>query len=124
MASVDQFEIEIWGGRPCGRAASDHRSGARRAHIVTALQSLVFAAARSAGGSVSLGWTEVHAGRAFNVIPDRADLRGTVRHVRGPLLRGCAAAGRGDGAGHRGGARAQANVDYRRLSAPSLIMKS
>lgn len=118
MASVDQFEIEIHGRG--GHAAAPHQTIDTvlvAAHIVTGLQSLV-SRRRSPLEEGVLSVTEIHAGRAFNVIPARADLRGTVRTFGGrfwddaPRLveetaRGIAAAF---------GARAE--VAYRRLSAP------
>ena len=79
MASVDQFEIEIHGRG--GHAAAPHQTIDAvlvAAHLITALQSLV-SRRRDPLEQAVVSVTEVHAGRAFNVIPQRADLRGTVR---------------------------------------------
>src|SRR3989449_7425330 len=75
MASVDQFEIEILGRG--GHAAAPHQTidpVLVAAHVITALQSLV-SRRRDPLAEAVVSVTEVHAGRAFNVIPDRADLR-------------------------------------------------
>ncbi len=83
MASVDQFEIEILGRG--GHAAAPHQTidpVLVAAHVITALQSLV-SRRRDPLAEAVVSVTEVHAGRAFNVIPDRAQLRGTVRTFGG-----------------------------------------
>ena len=118
MASVDQFEIEIHGRG--GHAAAPHQTIDAvlvAAHLITALQGLV-SRRRDPLEDAVVSVTEVHAGRAFNVIPARADLRGTVRTFGGTfftdaprlieeMARGVAAAF---------GARVE--VHYRRLSGP------
>jgi amidohydrolase len=118
MASVDQFEIEILGRG--GHAAAPHQTidpVLIAAHVITGLQTLV-SRRRDPMEEVVVSVTEVHAGRAFNVIPARADLRGTVRTFGGrfwdeaPRLvtetaRGIAAA-----------FGAEAIVHYHRLSSP------
>ena len=118
MASVDQFEIEILGRG--GHAAAPHQTidpVLIAAHVITALQSLV-SRRRDPLQEAVVSVTEVHAGRAFNVIPDRADLRGTVRTFGGtffedaPRLVAEMAQGIAEAFGGR------ANVNYRRLSAP------
>src|SRR5216110_2829763 len=87
------------------------------AHAVTALQTLV-SRRRNPFEEGVVSVTQMHAGHAFNVIPGRADLRGTVRTFGGkfydeaPQLveetaRGIARAFGGD-----------AEVRYRRLSKP------
>src|SRR6266513_3984839 len=86
MASVDQFEIEIIGRG--GHAAAPHQTidpVLVAAHVITALQSLVSRRRNPLTEGV-LSVTEVHAGRAFNVIPDRAGLRGTVRTFGGSFF--------------------------------------
>src|SRR6266550_7823291 len=83
MASVDLFEIEVLGRG--GHAAAPHQTidpVLVAAHVVTALQSLV-SRRRDPLAEAVVSVTEVHAGRAFNVIPARADLRGTVRTFGG-----------------------------------------
>jgi amidohydrolase len=83
MAAVDLFEITVVGRG--GHASAPHLTVDPvlvAAHIVTALQSVV---SRSRDpleeGVVSV--TEVGAGAAYNVIPVRAVLRGTVRSFGG-----------------------------------------
>lgn len=118
MASVDQFEIEILGRG--GHAAAPHQTidpVLIAAHVITGLQSLV-SRRRDPLDEAVVSVTEVHAGRAFNVIPARAELRGTVRTFGGTFwtdaprlvdetVQGIAAA-----------FGAQAKVHYRRLSGP------
>ncbi len=86
MASVDQFEITIHGRG--GHAAAPHQTVDAvlvAAHLITALQSLV-SRRRDPLEAAVVSVTEVHAGRAFNVIPARADLRGTVRAFGGAFF--------------------------------------
>jgi amidohydrolase len=118
MASVDQFEIEIHGRG--GHAAAPHQTidpVLIAAHVITGLQTLV-SRRRDPMEEVVLSVTEVHAGRAFNVIPARADLRGTVRTFGGrfwdeaPRLVTETAQGIARAFG------AEALVQYRRLSSP------
>src|SRR5712691_5538347 len=118
MASVDQFEITIVGRG--GHAAAPHQvidPVLIAAHVVTGLQSLV-SRRRNPFEEGVVSVTQMHAGHAFNVIPGRADMRGTVRTFGGkfyeeaPQLveetaRGIARAFGGD-----------AEVRYRRLSKP------
>jgi amidohydrolase len=79
MAAADQFIIDIEG---CGAHAAAPHLGVDPvlvgAHIVTALQSI---ASRNADPlkSVVVSATMFHAGTAFNIIPPRAQLTGTVR---------------------------------------------
>ncbi|MGH7569598.1 MAG: M20 metallopeptidase family protein [Gemmatimonadales bacterium] len=83
MASVDEFEITVQGKG--GHAAAPHQtvdSVLAAAHIVTALQSLV-ARRRNPLEEAVVSVTQVNAGHAFNVIPERAVLRGTVRTFGG-----------------------------------------
>ncbi|HEX4575422.1 MAG TPA: amidohydrolase [Gemmatimonadales bacterium] len=118
MASVDEFEITIEGRG--GHAAAPHQTIdpiVIAAHVVTGLQSLV-SRRRNPFEEGVVSVTQVNAGRAFNVIPGRAELRGTVRTFGGQLyedaprlledtVRGIAAA-----------FGATAAVRYRRLSLP------
>ncbi|HXF96109.1 MAG TPA: M20 family metallopeptidase [Gemmatimonadales bacterium] len=118
MAAVDHFAIEIQGRG--GHAAAPHQAVdpvVAAAHIVSALQTLVSRARNpTEEGVVSV--TRVHAGEAFNVIPDRAELAGTVRSFGGrfhddspDLVRRTA-----EQVAAAFGARAE--VRYRRLSPP------
>ena len=118
MASVDQFEIEIHGRG--GHAAAPHQTTDPvliAAHVITGLQSLVSRRRDPLEeGVVSI--TEVHAGRAFNVIPARADLRGTVRTFGGRFFEDAPRLVEETAQGIAGAFGARATVNYRRLSAP------
>src|SRR3989441_7870328 len=79
MASVDEFEIAIVGRG--GHAAAPHQTidpVLVAAHVVTGLQSLV-SRRRNPFEEAVVSVTQLNAGHAFNVIPGRAELRGTVR---------------------------------------------
>jgi amidohydrolase len=118
MASVDQFEIEILGRG--GHAAAPHQTidpVLVAAHVVTALQSLV-SRRRDPLEEAVVSVTEVHAGRAFNVTPARADLRGTVRTFGGRFFEDAPRLVEDTAQGIAGAFGAQAIVRYRRLSAP------
>jgi len=118
MASVDQFEIEILGRG--GHAAAPHQTidpVLIAAHVITGLQSLV-SRRRDPLDHVVVSVTEVHAGRAFNVIPARADLRGTVRTFGGRFWEDAPRLVEETAQGIAAAFGAQANVNYRRLSAP------
>jgi len=83
MASVDEFEITVQGKG--GHAAAPHQTVDPvlvAAHVVTALQSLV-ARRRNPLEEAVVSVTQVNAGHAFNVIPEQAVLRGTVRTFGG-----------------------------------------
>jgi amidohydrolase len=118
MASVDQFEIEILGRG--GHAAAPHQTidpVLVAAHVITALQSLV-SRRRDPLSEAVVSVTEVHAGRAFNVIPDRAELRGTVRTFGGAFWEDAPRLVEETSRGVAAALGAQARVQYRRLSAP------
>lgn len=118
MASVDQFEIAILGRG--GHAAAPHQTidpVLIAAHVITALQSLV-SRRRDPLSEAVVSVTEVHAGRAFNVIPDRADLRGTVRTFGGSFFEDAPRLVEETAQGVAGAFGARATVNYRRLSAP------
>lgn len=118
MASVDQFEIEILGRG--GHAAAPHQTidpVLIAAHVITALQSLV-SRRRDPLSEAVVSVTEVHAGRAFNVIPDRADLRGTVRTFGGAFFEDAPRLVEETAQGIAAAFGAHASVNYRRLSAP------
>ena len=118
MASVDQFEIEILGRG--GHAAAPHQTidpVLVAAHVITALQSLV-SRRRDPLAEAVVSVTEVHAGRAFNVIPDRAELRGTVRTFGGHFFEDAPRLVEETARGVASAFGAEAAVTYRRLSAP------
>jgi amidohydrolase len=118
MASVDEFEIVITGAG--GHAAMPHRAidpVVAAAHVITALQTLV-SRRRDPFEEGVVSVTQVNAGHAFNVIPERATLRGTVRTFGGrfwqeaPELLEHTATGMAQALG------ANAAVTYRRLTRP------
>jgi amidohydrolase len=118
MASVDEFEITILGRG--GHAAAPHQTVDPvlvAAHVVTALQSLV-ARRRNPFEEGVVSITQVNAGHAFNVIPGRADLRGTVRTFGGRFWDDAPALVEETAQGIAGAFGARAEVGYRRLSAP------
>ena len=118
MASVDQFDIAIHGRG--GHAAAPHQAidpVLIAAHVISALQSLV-SRRRDPLEEGVLSITEVHAGSAFNVIPDRADLRGTVRTFGGKFYVQAPALIEQTAQGIAAAFEASARVQYRRLSGP------
>ena len=118
MASVDQFDITILGRG--GHAAAPHQaidSVLIAAHVVTGLQSLV-SRRRSPLEEGVVSVTEIHAGRAFNVIPDRASLRGTVRTFGGRFFDEAPRLVEETAQGIAAAFGARADVEFRRLSGP------
>ena len=118
MASVDEFEITILGRG--GHAAAPHQTVdpvLTAAHVVTALQSLV-ARRRNPLEEGVVSVTQVNAGHAFNVIPGRADLRGTVRTFGGKFWDDAPSLVEETAQGIAGAFGARAEVRYRRLSGP------
>jgi len=118
MASVDEFEIAIHGRG--GHAALPHQTVdpvLAAAHVVTALQSLV-ARRRNPFEEGVVSVTQVHAGHAFNVIPGRADLRGTVRTFGGSFWEEAPRLVEETAQGIAGAFGARAEVRYRRLCGP------
>ena len=118
MASVDQFEITVTGKG--GHAAMPHLTVdpvLAAAHIVTALQSLV-SRRRDPFEPGVVSVTQLAAGHAFNVIPEQATVRGTVRTFGGKFFdeapRLVADTARAIAAAFG----ADAVVDFRRLSGP------
>ncbi len=118
MASVDEFEIAILGKG--GHAASPHQAVDPvliAAHTVTALQSLV-SRRRNPFEEGVVSVTQLNAGHAFNVIPDRADLRGTVRTFGGKFYEAAPSLVQDTAQGIAAAFGATAEVRYRRLSQP------
>jgi len=118
MASVDQFEITIHGRG--GHAAAPHQTIDAvlvAAHIISALQSLV-SRRRDPLEHAVVSVTEVHAGRAFNVIPARADLRGTVRTFGGTFFNDAPRLIEETAAGVAAAFGARVEIRYQRLSGP------
>jgi len=120
MASVDEFDVTILGRG--GHAAAPHQTVDPvlvAAHVITAIQGLV-SRRRDPFEEAVVSVTAVSAGHAFNVIPGRAELRGTVRTFGGKFydtvprlleetVLGVAAAG-----------GASAELRYRRLCKPTV----
>ena len=120
MASVDEFEITIHGKG--GHAAAPHQTVDPvlvAAHVVTALQSLV-SRRRNPFEEGVVSVTQVNAGHAFNVIPGRADLKGTVRTFGGRLWEDAPKLIEELTRGVAAGFGATAEVQYRRLSGPTV----
>src|SRR5437867_10955600 len=118
MASVDEFEITILGRG--GHAAAPHQTVDPvliAAHVVTGLQSLV-ARRRNPFEEGVVSVTQVSAGHAFNVIPGRADLRGTVRTFGGRFYEEAPQLVTDTAQGIARAFGAAAEVRYRRLSKP------
>ena len=118
MASVDQFEITILGKG--GHAAAPHQAidpVLIAAHVVTALQSLV-SRRRNPFEEGVVSVTQVSAGHAFNVIPGRADLRGTVRTFGGRFYEEAPQLVTDTAQGIARALGAAAEVRYRQLSKP------
>src|SRR3989475_827890 len=118
MASVDEFEITILGRG--GHAAAPHQTidpVLVAAHVVTGLQSLV-SRRRNPFEEGVVSVTQVSAGHAFNVIPGRADLRGTVRTFGGKFFEEAQRLVEEAAQGIAGAFGASAEVRYRRLSGP------
>jgi len=116
MASVDEFEITILGRG--GHAAAPHQTidpVLIAAHVVTGLQSLI-ARRRNPFEEGVVSVTQVSAGHAFNVIPGRADLRGTVRTFGGKFWEEAQRLVEETARGIAGAFGASAEVGYRRLS--------
>jgi amidohydrolase len=79
MAAADRFDVVIEGRG--GHAAYPHQTidtVLTTAHIITALQSIVARNVNPLEAAV-VSVTAVHAGEAFNVMPQTVSLRGTVR---------------------------------------------
>ena len=74
------------------------------AHVVTALQSLV-SRRRDPFEEGVVSVTQLAAGHAFNVIPEQATLRGTVRTFGGRFFEDAPSLVERHGARHRGGVR-------------------
>src|SRR5438067_8801350 len=118
MASVDEFEITILGRG--GHAAAPHQAVDPvliAAHVVTGLQSLV-SRRRNPFEEGVVSVTQLPAGHPFNVIPARADLRGTVRTFGGKFFDEAPSLVEETARGIARGFGGDAEVRYRRLSRP------
>ena len=118
MASVDQFEISIVGKG--GHAAMPHLTidpVLVAAHVVTALQSLV-SRRRDPFEEGVVSVTQLAAGNAFNVIPEQATLRGTVRTFGGRFFEDAPTLVEQTTHGIAAAFGALAQVEFRRLTGP------
>jgi amidohydrolase len=118
MASVDEFEIVITGAG--GHAAMPHRAidpVVAAAHVITALQTLV-SRRRDPFEEGVVSVTQVQAGHAFNVIPERATLRGTVRTFGGRFWQEAPELLERTATGVATALGATAAVTYRRFTGP------
>jgi hippurate hydrolase len=118
MAGGAFFDIDIEGrGSHGARPESGVDSVLVAAHVATALQSIVARNVRPVDTAV-LSVTQIHAGDAYNVIPQTARLSGTVRAFSSEVMaligRNMARVAEGVAAGF--GARAK--TDYRPIFAP------
>src|SRR2546428_2699803 len=119
MASVDEFEIAILGKG--GHAAAPHQTTDPvlvAAHLVTGLQSLV-SRRRNPFEEGVVSVTQVTAGHAFNVIPGRADLRGTGRTFGGKFYDDAPALVEETAQGIPGALGAPAELPRRRVGEPT-----
>ncbi len=118
MASVDQFEITIVGKG--GHAAMPQLTidpVLVAAHLVTALQSLV-SRRRDPFEAGVVSVTQLAAGHAFNIIPERATLRGTVRTFGGRFFDEAPRLVEDTARGIATAFGAEATVEFRRLTGP------
>jgi amidohydrolase len=120
MASVDEFDITVLGRG--GHAAAPHQTAdpvLAAAHLVTAIQALV-SRRRNPFEEAVVSVTQLSAGHAFNVIPGRAELRGTVRTFGGRFYEEMPQLLEETARGVAGAFGASAEVRYRRLCKPTV----
>ena len=113
MAAADAFEMEIEGTG--GHGAMPHLSADAvviAAHVVTVLQTVVSREVDPVEPAV-LTVGEIGAGTAFNIIPEKARLGGTVRTLNEDLRRGMPGRIEGLGQSVARGMRGDATLDYR-----------
>lgn len=89
------------------------------AHIVTALQTIVARNVRSLDSAV-LSVTKIHAGDAYNVIPERARLSGTVRALSRSVMEHIQQRMEEVAAGVAQALGATAELDFRLIFAPTI----
>lgn len=120
MAGADEFEITLIGH---GAHAAMPNQGVDTvlagAALVQALQSVVSRNLDPVDSAV-LSVTQFHAGEAYNVIPDRALLRGTVRAFKPEVQALCEAAMQRVCDGIAAGFGARVELDYRRGYPPTI----
>jgi len=120
MGSVDRFTIRIRGKG--GHAAMPHEAVdpvLAAAHVVTAVQALV-SRATDPFDQLVVSVTQIKAGDAFNVIPEEAELGGTVRSMGGRLYDEAPQRLTVIATGVAGGLGCTAQVDYVRQTPPAV----
>jgi amidohydrolase len=120
MGSVDKFTIRIRGKG--GHAAMPHEAVdpvLAAAHVVSAVQSLVSRAADPFDQLV-VSVTQIKAGDAFNVIPEEAELGGTVRSMGSRLYDEAPERLTALAKGVAAGLGCSAEVDYVRQTPPTV----
>jgi hippurate hydrolase len=112
MAAADAFEMEVRG--PGGHGAMPHLSSDAiviAAHVVTALQTVVSREVDPVEPAV-LTVGEIGAGTAFNIIPEKARIGGTVRTLNQEQREKMPERIEAIARGVAGGMRADAHLDY------------
>ena len=118
MAGGAFFDIDIEGkGAHGARPESGVDSVLVAAHVATALQSIVSRNVRPVDTAV-LSVTQIHAGDAYNVIPQMARLSGTVRAFSNETMEMISRNLQRVAEGVAAGFGAKANVDFRLIFAP------
>jgi hippurate hydrolase len=118
MAGGAFFDIEVIGrGAHGARPESGIDPVLAAAHIATALQSIVSRNVRPVETAV-VSVTQIHAGDAYNVIPQSARLCGTVRAFSTEVMEMIGRNLARIAAGVAGGFGATANTDFRRIFPP------
>ncbi len=120
MGSVDKFAITIRGKG--GHAAMPHEAVdpiLAAAHVVSALQAMVSRGADPFEQLV-VSVTQIKAGDAFNVIPETAELGGTVRTMGGRLFEEAPRRLEAIAAGVAGALGCTVAVDYERQTPPTI----
>jgi len=118
MAGGAFFDISVTGrGAHGARPEAGIDPVLAASHITTALQSIVARNVRAVDTAV-VSVTQIHAGDAYNVIPERAVLRGTVRCFSHAVMSLVEERMRGIAEGVAGGFGATASLDFRFLFPP------
>jgi amidohydrolase len=120
MASFDIFEITVRGkGTHAALPHLGHDPMIAAAHIVTALQTLVSRNTHPLESAV-VSVTQIHGGDTWNVIPDEAVLRGTVRSFKTEMQDAIEAGIRRVAAGVASALGTSAEVRYERRYPPTV----
>ena len=118
MAGGASFDLKVTGtGAHGARPESGVDSVVVAAHIATALQTIVSRNARPQETAV-LSITQIHAGDAYNVIPEQAVLRGTARAFSSETMDLIETNMRRIAEGVAAGFGARAELDFRKIFPP------